>query len=260
MKTETIEKVKERPILFSTPMVQAILEGRKTVTRRVMDIQPNNPHTFGVSPIWGYGVPTGMRFQELANDEATVKDPWNYFCVHCATNENSKRVDKWVHCKFGKKGDILWVRETWRPFYKGSDTAPGYWNMFEFKAGGEKICPVEYEFRFDDYLVNGKWKPSIHMPRAACRLRLRIKSIGVERLHDITEEDAIREGIDSEELFINDYSEGKRYRDYFDETCEDVMEWFASPVDSFKSLWQSINGKESWDSNPWVWRIEFEKI
>jgi hypothetical protein len=221
---ETTEKVKERPILFSTPMVQAILEGRKTVTRRVVK---------------------GRALDWLAPDLFTpefVADPGNDLSP------------------YGFTGDIAWVRETWRPTLKGSDTPPGYWNMFEFAAGGEKLCPLEYELKFEEYIINGKWKPSIHMPRVACRVMLKIKSISVERLHDITEEDAIREGIQPLLASRAQLATHGRLYKHYTEHQQGIFGSGLDPVESFSTLWEFVNGQDSWNSNPWVWRIEFEKF
>jgi hypothetical protein len=94
-----------------------------------------------------------------------------------------------------------------------------------------------------------KWKPSIHMPKAACRIWLRVKSVTIERLQSITQEDAIKEGVffsDPYEGYVTD-SEGRSFHTFL-------------PARSFEHLWCSINGAESWDANPWVWVIEFEKL
>lgn len=244
----TPTEVKERPILFSTPMIKAIIENRKTVTRRVMDIQPNNPGTFGVSPIWGYGVPVGLKSlpRKYWNTEATVKDPWNYFCVHCATNVDGRRVDKDVHCRYGKPGDVLWVRETWSKIhYEGIDDKPTY--LYRADQGMSEVKRI--------------WRPSIFMPREACRISLEITDIGVERLQDITEEDAIREGI----LFYDDSILGRRFKDYEADASayghpDHDYPTLSTARESFFTLWQSINGPESWNDNPWVWKISFKWI
>jgi hypothetical protein len=191
---ELIEKVKERPILFSTPMVKAILEGRKTVTRRVVKGRPLE---------W---LQPCMFTPEFVADQG---------------NNN---------CPYGQPGDILWVRETF------SQVAE---DRFIYKVDGDKH-PLDWP-----------WKPSIHMPRAACRLRLEILSITVEKLQDISEEDAIREGIEPQPAFENI----PQWKDYTNNGC--TTGW---PCVSFASLWQSINGKESWDANPFCWVINFRKL
>lgn len=128
-------------------------------------------------------------------------------------------------CPYGQVGDILWVRETW------------------WKHKGE------YLYKADDIDVNEfRWKPSIHMPKKACRLRLKIKSIRVERLLDISERDAIAEGIQKDLLGYIDYL--SRDDDY----------WSLDARNSYFSLWDKINGKNSHKENPYVWVIEFERL
>jgi hypothetical protein len=215
--------MKERPILFSTAMVQAILAGRKTVTRRVVKVnirqecEGNEPYCFSV-----------------------FDKNWNQYCD--SDEMPLTLADITNFHKYGKPGDALWVRETWAK-YVTSDCAGGVTTRYRYKADLKDEC---YQ-----------WKPSIHMPRAACRLRLKIVSIRVERLHDITEEDAVREGINPVRSFDSGAGISRRqlYENYLPHGYTEVL-----PIDSFKSLWISINGHESWDQNPWVWRIEFEKI
>jgi hypothetical protein len=139
------------------------------------------------------------------------------------------RIDKNFKCPYGKIGDVLWVRETW------------------FKMDGQFIYKADVK-----YPKSLKWKPSIFMPREACRLRLEITDIRVERLHDISEEEAIKEGIQ----YIGNYPEHgvDIYKHYWAHNIVGVQ----NPIESFKSLWQSIN--DNWDKNPFVWVIEFKKI
>lgn len=185
-----MSKTKYHPILFSTPMVHAILEGRKTQTRRV------------------------VKDKLLQN--ATPDDDIEFLLLT-------------IIYKY-KVGDVLWVRETFTQWPKG-----------------------EFQYFVDTALGNelGKWKPSIHMPKEACRIFLKIKSIRVERLQDISEEDAIAEGI----VFKNHSEAGIVYKNYLKENA-----FFFYPVKSFCSLWESINGDKSWDKNPFVWVYEFEQI
>jgi hypothetical protein len=161
-------------------MVQAILEGRKTMTRRVVKPQPPS----------GEGI-AGVRFP------------------------------------FGQIGEILWVRETWAP----------------------ALDTIAYKADYSEFLLNkpenkGIWKASIFMRKDACRIKLRITNIRVERLNDISEEDAKREGVTLRGNIIKennpDFTHAYRF--------------------AFCLLWESINGKRSWDQNPWVWVIEFERV
>jgi hypothetical protein len=178
--------MKAKPIPLKTWEVQAILDSRKTQTRRVVKPQPQ----------------TLFMYMSDVNNL--------YACF-----ENSQAIP----CPYGQPGDVLWVRETWGQGVSG-----------------------KYYYKADKGIVDQvvlSWKPSIHMPREAARLFLRIKSVRVERLQEIKPEDAIREGypIDRE----------------LAESRNVYIEWF-------KSLWQSINGPESWAANPFVWVVEFERI
>lgn len=191
---------KERPILFSAQMVRAILDGRKTQTRRVINPQP----------IW-------------------VADPSVPFKT---TDADPKGI---INCPYGKTGDRLWVRET---FCYHDDLA-----MYLYKADDVTCC---------------KWKPSIHMPRWASRITLEIVSVRVERLQDISEKDAIAEGISKVPFrpcegwpICDGYMVGKD---------DGVTGLAAKASTAYKKLWESINGPGSWDLNPWVWVVEFRRI
>jgi len=199
----------ERPILFSTPMVQAILTGKKTQTRRVINPQPRcelRQH---------YG--TWNEYQE-GIDQATGSN-WGYG----------------YKCPYGKQGDILWVRETW--------------NRSDCNCEFSCTHPP-YIYKADGWSDDGGWKPSIHMPREACRLFLKIKDIRVERLQDISEEDALKEG----------FKPG--YESIGNGKFEDVLEREWTAVDEFRELWQELNLKRGygWNINPWVWIVEFERV
>lgn len=195
--------MKHRPILFSTPMVKAILEGRKNQTRRVVKARS-----------YISDVVDGVPYEMTEDDSQPIKCPYGY-------------VD-----------DVLWVREKWAPIIDDTGKRIGFYHST------------------DTDIYTGKWKPSIHMPKEACRLFIKIKSIRVERLQDISEEDAKLEGVES---WVNERLKSKPtiFKNYLQN--EDA--WFCSKAyTSFHTLWELINGKESWDANPWVWVIEFEKI
>lgn len=178
-----------KPILFNTEMVRAILDGRKTVTRRVIHI-PN------------YG----------------------YFMT-----EPPRVVSRY------QTGDILYVRETWTilPVTPGDNFRPS--GVYYYKADGD--------MRPDRYRDNG-WHPSIHMPKEAARIFLRVQDVHVERLQEITGAECVREGIPQESL-------------------KEVGEAFT--VGQFADLWDSTVKpadlpRYGWDANPWVWVIDFERI
>jgi hypothetical protein len=205
-------ETKQRPILFSSAMVNAILQGRKTMTRRIL----GSGHSFGVK------IKNGARA---------------WLNLEKCNSDDFKEII--TYCPYGKIGDILWVRETWL-----------YWELF--KAYVYKADDNDKLFlSFGQTIDNAKWKPSIFMPKDACRIYLRLTDVRIERLQDISEDDAKAEGLSFWQL---DKRTG--YKDYL---AKDIR-YFENPIESFKSLWQSIHGNQSWDNNPWVFAIEFERI
>jgi hypothetical protein len=192
-------------------MVQAILEGRKTQTRRTKKLEKINQY-----PDNWYFIGT--------NDPGTL-----FFFKNRISQE-----EVIMFCPYGAKGNLLWVRES---FYEP---------LFE-ALNGKYYYKADLEKQGWDF----KWKPSIHMPKEACRIFLRIKNVRVERLNSITGKDAICEGIE----FAKTKGVTSLFKDYTKN-----KEYFFAPGNSFMSLWASINGKESWLSNPYVWVIEFERI
>jgi hypothetical protein len=232
-----------RPILFSTEMVKAILEGRKTQTRRVFKINKST----------------------VTDSEETVLMEGNEAIYHSRGGMSGG-----YPCPYGNIGDILWVRETFaetsdelgQPIVAYKVGKPWYVGLTNDNSQELLLMEADTEWDIDNYPSCGKWKPSIFMPYWACRIFLKIKSIRVERLQDISEEDAKAEGIQFhfEELF-QEY----RYRDYdkklqkgYGHPDHDYPTW-REAKSSFQSLWKSINGKESWLQNPFVWVVEFER-
>lgn len=212
--------MKEIPILFSTEMVQAILEGRKTMTRRIVKPQIRNGVTLQFHP-------DGYCLQR--------SDITGFF----DTNH--------IKCKYGQPGDVFWVRETWC-LTQPKDPETYY---FGYKCGIQPYSSFAASEKFD-FSSPDKWHPSIHMPKEAARIWLQVEEIRVERLQDITEEDAIAEGVEKVgDRFKNYYQPGK--------TVKQVVGFLQAKI-SFKSLWNEINGEESWDSNPWVWVVKFKVL
>lgn len=214
---------RERPILFSGEMVRAILDERKTQTRRVITPQPNNPQTFGVSPIWGHGTADGWSSRRVNGLTPGA------FYIHAAFNEGGTRKDRFLCCPYGNVGDRLWVRETWA-------------------KPGEVGDHTEYRADNPDPL-GAKWRPSIHMPRWASRLTLEITQVRVERIRDCVEGDARAEGAPCIEVTadapgISGMSAGPSYRE------------------GFAQRWNALNGKRGygWESNCWVWVIGFRPL
>lgn len=242
MNSET--KVKQRPILFSTPMVQANLAGRKTVTRR----------TTGLDYINSLG--DKVTFAGCEMGENMTYKPQCPSGLHVFFG-NEETDDWWqpIKCPYGNVGDILWVRESFSKtpdfgyVYKASQTPTGEEYRQEYLKAGNKWA---------------KWKPSIHMPYDACRLFLEITDIKVERLQDISEEGAKAEGLAclSKDGGIT-YKYGIPDADGLpgnDDSGWHWSEWEANPIEAFKKLWKKINGSESWNANPWVWVVSFKRI
>lgn len=214
-------EIKEHPILFSTPMVRAILEGRKTVTRRM--VTKYNSSFGGTIGGW----------PNLDFSKAYVDGDRSHLQYLHVSNPEWGTTHR-VFPKYDPK-DILWVRETWgRVFCVNSNTYEGQMK-FKYKA----------DLKGEPIKGHDKFKPSIFMPKAACRLRLEIQSIGVERLHDITYADVRKEGIEIRQMQL--YGLDTEERDKLARI-------------HFGILWKKINGAESWNTNPWVWRIEFKKL
>lgn len=205
--------MKETPIIFSTPMVQSILEGRKKMTRRVVK---------GISPDSKY-------LPEHKLHDATFLEPQEF------EKPDAEKMASVINCPYGKPGDLLWVRET-----------------FKVDEVDHNLNPVSFYYLADNEesrRTGIKFKPSIHMPKAAARIWLRITDVRIERLHEINDEDAIMEGIFFHEG-LQGYSTDVHGSNFH---C-------SKPINSFCKLWVSINGPESWDSNPWVWVVSFKVI
>lgn len=235
--------MKERPILFNGEMVRAILDDRKTMTRRVVKPQPEQDTDCP------YHIGTGI--------------------------ERKARI-----CPYGKPGDRLWVRETWRI---------GAWNenegavSIDYRADGfarrewidvpdEKVFEKLWIQSTEDAIRAGiktnedgaykwepgespcRWRSSIFMPRYLSRITLEITNVRVERLQDISEEDAFAEGIDDES---EEYNRAEHFQ-----LGGSQIQGGAPAIFTFIGLWDSINAKRgySWEANPWVWVVEFERI
>lgn len=201
-------------------MVRAILEGRKTQTRRVVNVQPPE----GAKLLVGHYFPTAVGRDGRQKPGSLRFGSWSEDC------EWAKKSP------FGEPGDELWVRETWRPlseFDPSPETGAQYWA--DSHAGLEK--------RKGD----ANWRPAIHMPRWASRLTLTVTDVRVERLQEISEGDAIAEGCDG-------YYTPARV-----EFGEIIGPDGVCPQEHFKQLWQSIYGEDSWAANPWVWVVMFER-
>ncbi|WP_432734815.1 hypothetical protein [Ralstonia solanacearum] len=220
--------MKERPILFSGAMVRAILDGRKTQTRRIMKNQPPADtfrmdtfhHPKGQHYFWAY---------KEAFSGCELHPGWEPIC-----------------CPYGQPCDLLWVRES----FWGCD-APGH---------GDQPCVVyDDEWHGKDYYPTEirPWArkfgriPSIHMPRDCSRITLEITSVRVERLQDCSEEDARAEGCEAI---------GATYRRDTNGNVRSLESLGGPYRDGYRVLWEQINGPGSWEANPWVWVVEFKRI
>lgn len=213
--------MKERPILFSAPMVRAILAGTKTQTRRVL--APRG---------WGVERMKSWRLAEVVSGDETRKLTCAQPAEHAYAGfllQPDSASPCYFKCPYGQPGDRLWVRETFRgPLddgsygYRATHTGPFTWESYT-------------------------WKPSIHMPRAASRIALEIADVRVERLQDISEADALAEGI----VQLHDGGYGLPAGEHYHS---------ADPRKSYLSLWEAINGPGSVEANPWVWVVEFPRF
>lgn len=217
----------ERPILFSAPMVRATLDGRKTVTRRAMKTQPALNGRFW--EVYGAGWSADITSVPVMPGHSLS-----------------------MNCPYGQRGDRLWVRETWLP---DPDADHEAWDdhtetYVSWSGCGSRIDGVPPALRNPEHCIYREgwiggglvWRPSIHMPRWASRILLEITDVRVERLQDISHEQALAEGVKSAERDI-------------DPEAND-----HSPYELFGGLWTMLNGMESWNANPWVWVIEFKRV
>lgn len=232
--------MKERPILFSAPMVRAILDGSKTQTRRVVKWQgpKKHPHDFNLA---------------FLDNPAGVKR----LCVpYEHPNDGTPSIDSPAHrhyCPYGDPGDRLWVRETWCKVY---DAQYGEADWIDYRATPKysDIAPAGWHEDMEDP-ARLRWKPSIHMPRSASRIDLEITGVRVERLQEMTEEDAKAEGtLEWLKDGMVKYTKGQPWEEAVRFDKENPFRA------AFGTLWESINGPGSWDANPWVWVIEFRRI
>lgn len=249
MTTATAATVKQRPIIFSDQMVRAILDGRKTQTRRVMNPQPPAwVETFGSSVFTPHGHISGRGYWKgVPGDEGPA--------------------EKHFRSPYGCAWERLWVRETYMvqptpgctfgEAMKGTKLSAFYRdgsrldldNGWEASGPGLHVWGTNHEYPAERY---GIWRPSIHMPRWASRILLDVVSVRVQRLHDITPEDCRAEGIEVPRCGC--------------EAC--AMTSAICPADAsaymvdYRLLWDKINANRGhpWRSNPWVWVIEFRRV
>lgn len=242
--------MKERPILFNGEMVRAILEGRKTQTRRVVKPQPNEK---------------GEDYLEAGD---IIHDHMGYTPHGLLKLSRHKKnsgpdcrgwlISKDYLCPYGEPGDRLWVKEAWanyqmalcirklksgRFYTEYSDgaaayKADGFTSITDLREHLSLMCDIDQD---DIFIEKNNWKPSIHMPRWASRITLEVVSVRVERVQEISASGVLKEA------------------------GSDKVPYSASSVfhiSSFQKLWDFINEKRGfgWESNPWVWVVEFKVI
>jgi hypothetical protein len=227
-------EIKERPILFSAPMVRAILEGRKTVTRRAAR--------------------AGFNPEDLEGTLSTSE-------CRKLCRELPQHFGASYFCPYGQPGDRLWVRETW------------YCDHFEVQRG-PYLQPRDMvdldQSRADGTLVYAAhgltpyeaeqpvWKPSIHMPRWASRILLEITAVRVERLQDGEGETAHDSRYIAEGINRIHHGDGQHYYHAFKN--EPGLGNWVDPFAAWRELWVEVNGADSWSANPWVWVVEFQRV
>lgn len=211
-------------MLFSTDMVRAILKGSKSQTRRLRNLERINEN------------PDAWTFTGIFDDHFVFQRSWV--------------EEVFIECPYGKPNDLMWVRESFLYAY----------NVYFYKADYKDGCSdVSYLLEDSKYSIPAIWKPSIHMPKRAARIWRKIVSTRVERLQSITEQDAVSEGIECDPTGLSliqkngENCEVMLYKNY-----SNVGFKYISPIESYQTLWEKINGPGNWKFNPWVWVVEFQ--
>ncbi|GLY59315.1 phage-like protein [Pectobacterium carotovorum subsp. carotovorum] len=219
--------MKEHPIIFNAEMVRAILDGRKTQTRRIIKPQPFDRSQY-------------RRDHQIEIISGRAENGDEVDGLYAYTKSTGGTWD--AKCPFGQPGDRLWVRETYSPDF--ANYYPN--NRFWYASDNDRKSDIEvvdgvrgiYSPESDVH-VPFRWRPSIHMPRYASRILLEITDVRVEKLKHILRDGIIAEGYPAERAI-----DGGDY---------DPFLWY-------RDLWESLYGDGSWQKNPWVWVIEFKQI
>ena len=207
--------MKERPILFSAPMVRAILAGTKTQTRRVVKPRLNKSGEFLHA---GNADLAHKKIHQWRVQEGRWFGLAGYTTLAHAD------------CPYGQPSDRLWVRETWgvaHDEFLRCESEPTFWRA---------------DYSEDELATQWlpRWRPSIHMPRSRSRISLEITGVHIQRLQHISRGEALVEGCQFPNM--------------------NGVDGITDPVGWYRNLWESLNGPGSWDANPWVWAIEFERV
>lgn len=243
--------MRERGILFSAPMVRALLNGTKTQTRRTVKLPSDTTHVH-VDP------------------GGTIYGPGPYVIPTLASGEGHERI----RCPYGAPGDRLWVRERWQTAANldGSNATQiaekckdaGWstpWAPIRYGDGATDNSDVVRDFGGGEW---GRKRQGFFMPRWASRITLEVTSVRVERLNEISEDDAKAEGLSA---ITKDNGRTWKYgipdRDGLpgsDDVGWDWPDWDVDPRRAYRTLWESINGPGSWELNPFVWVIDFKRV
>ncbi|WP_236237823.1 hypothetical protein [Pseudomonas faucium] len=255
-----MSQAKERPILFSGPMVLAIVAGRKTVTRREIKPRMRSADT---------------QFELHQQPDGSWR-PLHTFDESCMDAQGTEHP---IVCPYGRTGDRLWVRETWLE----DPEDDGTWAYTQHMGcKGSPLSDIPKRFQKPEHCIfraswegpDMLWRPSIHMPRWASRILLEVTDVRVERLQDINDEQAQAEGMVYTDFGLQErpgrasIDGGKTFHPLkpqqapgwhagdatHPDQCLDRARW------AFANLWEKINGENSWDANPWVWVVEFKRI
>lgn len=249
---------KELPILFSAPMVRAILDGSKTQTRRI--VKPS-PKFFSKQ-----AQRLGIQYAKSAHPDGSGNG-WIFWSGNTSAEDTVKLYpgDQGITCPYGRPKDLLWVRETWQHIYAHEEAES--WEMSHIvelviddwmRGPAPKVRPSkgqtrynadegDHEQHYEDKQCGNAWpwRPSIHMPRWASRITLEVESVRVERLQAISEADSQAEGCGLAPALKD---------------CKGVEACGQTFRAGYAALWESINGPGSWDANPFVWCITFKHL
>lgn len=210
----------ERPILFSAPMVRAILAGRKTQTRRIINPQPASwASVFQPAPVKTPGGTYGKPGQWIQSS---------------ADNHHMHGMRRFP---YGQPGDRLWVKETWQAIKQDANGI-----SYTLADPADETAEIRYRATDETFVPPLPWKPSIYMRRRMSRITLELTGIRVERLQHISPADCDAEGIERSACHTRDGA-----------GC-------LARVNDYKALWNSINGPDSWNENPYVWVVEFKLL